>query len=153
MVQSLVKPCHWACKWLCSAQHIDKVVLCFPHWQHPNSADQTLAKMEAPAYGTNTDQNSPADALNPSEGDSVRSVGHSPSGGRVNLQRARGWLPPAARLSDTIPVASCGDFLPLFQGPDYTRTPGFLETRSEEEADFCSHCWQRGLKQFPYWYF
>lgn len=89
VVQSLEKTCHWACEWLCSVQHIDKVVLCFSHWQHPNSAVQILAKMEASAYGTDRDQNSPAGALNLSEGDSARSVGHNPSGGGVNLQRVR----------------------------------------------------------------
>lgn len=144
---------HWAYECLCSVQHIDKAVLCFPHWQHPNSAAQTLAKMEAPAYGTDTDQNSPASALNLSEGDSARSVCHGPSGGRVNLQRARGWLPPAARPSDAIPVASCGDFLSLLRGPDYTGAPGTLERGSEEEADFWCYCWQRGLKEFPSWCF
>lgn len=110
--------------------------------------------MEVYAYGTDTDQNSPATALNLSEGDSARSVRQiARAEVGVNLQTARGWLPPAARLTDATPVASCGDLLSLLQEPDYTGAPASLERGPEEEADLCSHCWQRGLKQFASWCF
>lgn len=56
--------------------------------------------MEASANGTDTDQNSPASALNLSEGDSARSVCHSPSGGgRAEPPESQGLASPCSQTS------------------------------------------------------